>query len=58
MLCHRNVVRLFKNDKFLFDFEAIALTLNSVPRIIKEEYSHIIKSLDDNYNPLKDIFGE
>lgn len=46
------------DDKFLFDFEAIALTLNSVPRIIKEEYSHIIKSLDDNYNPLKDIFGE
>lgn len=21
MLCHRNVVRLFKNDKFLFDFD-------------------------------------
>ena len=46
------------DDKFLFDFEAIALTINSVPRIIKDRYSYIIKSLDDNYDPVKALLDD
>lgn len=46
------------DDKFIFDFQTRALVINWIPENIKNEYSLIIKQLDDNYDVFKDIFGE
>ena len=46
------------DDKFIFDFQTRALVINWIPENIKNEYSLIIKKLDDNYDVFKDIFGE